>query len=354
MEKVMLEQILEEENIAEALEDLKSKNNNCGSDGVMITELPSYWEINKKRIIKDLLGGDYQPGVVKNTEIVDYKNKRRMITILNSVDRLILRAILQKLRPVLDGKLLPCCYAFREGKGVKEAVEKTCEYLNEGCSYMAKTDIKDFFDNIDLTHMTGILDGLIHDTALARLLKKFLYVKVDDSGKISEKRKGLIQGSPLSPVFSNLYLTTFDRQIQAEGYNYCRFSDDIAIFTKTKDDAEEAFARTRQLLKEEHDLDVNVKKSGVFETLHQIYLGYRFVKEKRKKTIIAVKNRRSFDRSYDHWYTDCIKKTDRNYHIINNGILTKRDYTLLFENGSGKKYIPVENILNIVEDITII
>ena len=64
--------------------------------------------------------------------------------------------------------------------------------------------------------------------------------------------------------------------------------------------------------------------------------------KKKSGKIIAKHEKKAYTTIYRDWYTTGIEKVDHNYHLINEGILTKRDYTLLFEGPIGKKYIPIE------------
>lgn len=85
---------------------------------------------------------------------------------------------------------------------------------------------------------------------------------------------------------------------------------------------------------------LNKSKSGVYKSLNRKFLGYCF--EEKSGKVIAKHEKKAYTTIYRDWYTTGIKKVDHNYHLINEGILTKRDYTLLFEGPTGKKYIPIE------------
>lgn len=117
MIETTLEEIFTDQNLEEALDDLSGKRDTCGPDGIALSQLPHFWEINGRKTKGSLLSGSYRPGTVQNIEIVNRNGKRRKISVMNSVDRLILRSIAQVVQPVCD-KLLPDnCFAFREGKG---------------------------------------------------------------------------------------------------------------------------------------------------------------------------------------------------------------------------------------------
>lgn len=81
-------------------------------------------------------------------------------------------------------------------------------------------------------------------------------------------------------------------------------------------------------------------------------MGYEF-EWKKGQGYIAVRNKRK-SKYYNQWKVSVIEKIDRDYHIINNGILTRRDFTVLFENEEGKYYLPIETMgaLNVYSDVT--
>lgn len=87
-------------------------------------------------------------------------------------------------------------------------------------------------------------------------------------------------------------------------------------------------------------LPINENKTGVYKGINRKYLGYRF--EKKDGHVLIKKEKKAYRTVYRDWHTTGIQRNDHNYHLINEGILTKQDFTLLFEGEEGKKYIPVE------------
>lgn len=86
----------------EALDHLTSKRDSCGPDGIALSQLPEYWKINGSKIKKAIIEGSYRPGVVQNIELINRKGKKRIISVMNSIDRLILRATVQVVQPLCD------------------------------------------------------------------------------------------------------------------------------------------------------------------------------------------------------------------------------------------------------------
>lgn len=121
-------------------------------------------------------------------------------------------------------------------------------------------------------------------------------------------------------MLSNMYLTTLDSALEDKGYRFIRFGDDINIYVQQETEAAEAMEYVKVSLNE---------------------LGLKFNK---KKNVLLVQRVRNEKENYQKWHKSVVQKIDRNYHLVNDGILTKQDYTILFENESGKKYLPVETI----------
>lgn len=152
---------------------------------------------------------------------------------------------------------------------------------------------------------------------------------------------------------SNLYLSEFDAALETNEFSFCRFCDDIAIFTDSHEEASRAYEFAVKLLTETYKLPMNKDKSGVFEGLKQQFLGFSFHKDRKTGKVLAMRKPRSEKDHYSNWNQQNVKKVDEQYHLINNGILSRRDYNILFENENGKKYIPVEttNAINIYSNV---
>ena len=90
---ICIEDIFINDNITSAMESLLRKHDGCGSDGVMLSEVEDYWAIKGDAIKKSIADRVYTLGLVKQEEIVNRKGKRRTISVMNTVDRLIYRAL---------------------------------------------------------------------------------------------------------------------------------------------------------------------------------------------------------------------------------------------------------------------
>ena len=188
--------------------------------------------------------------------------------------------------------------------------------------------------------MIDILKKLINDDEIINIIYKFIKRKVIYDGKISVYNKGLLQGSVLSPLLSNLYLTELDHKLK-EKYKFIRYADDIKIFTITKDEGIEALAFVNEYIKN-LKLELNMDKCKVCSCLNTIYYGY-IISKNNNEYFINKNNKKSYS-YYNEWSPSTLSLNNGHYHILEDGLLSKSELTLLFENEQTKKYYPIESI----------
>lgn len=344
--------IFENDNVSEAMEHLQSKNDGAGIDGVRLSDLEEYWEMNKDELLHSIMEGTYKPGIVREVEIIGANGKRRNISQIVSIDRLILRCITQQLRKRIEPEFSANSFAYQEGKGTFEAAKQVVDFLNSGFVWCAEIDIMNYFDNIVHEKILSLLHRYVTDDSVFLMLEKYLRCFISSDDRIEQKKIGLLQGSPLSPLLSNLYLDEFDKHMEKKGEKICRFADNINIYCKSIEEANEKYTEASKMLKERFQLETNKQKSGVFYGPRRRFLGFYFERN-GESGYLAKRNEKRINR-YNYWHPTTIQRIDRDYHIINDGILTRKDFTVLFENEEGKKYLPVETMgsLNVYSNVT--
>lgn len=334
----MLKEILSESNLKKAYLELMKRNYSSGIDGVMLSQLKEYLILNWQDIEIQLVLGTYEPNIVQVYELLSKKGKVREIYKFTIIDNFIQKAVSLILQDKLDCLLSDNNYSFRKGKGTIDVIRKGLELIEEGYEYIVEIDIKKYFENIDHVLLSKMLFDIIDDKVLISLIMKYQNCLIQKDGKIKRKNKGLITGSSISPVISNLYLMDLDRQYLE--YNYIRYYDNIYIFINNKDDGLTLINDISKCLKDKYKLEINQNKTSITHYLSKRMLGYYFVKE--DNIVKAKKNKQENRTKYNRWYKSAIKKENNEYHIINDGILTKKDYSILFENENKKIEIPAE------------
>ena len=347
-----MEELLSKRNQRDALVHFKGKKDGCGEDGMRVSEFEEYWQLNQEQILKELMEGTFEPGMVKCVEIINRKGKKRVISSMNVLDRFICRLLSQKLRRYLEPEFLEGSFAYRENKGVLEAVQKAKTYIDDGDKYAVVIDVKDFFDKISIERVIRLLEERQLDERVLSLMKKYFYCRIMEDGRVERKKLGLVQGNSMSPVLSNLYLQELDCFCAEQGYHWLRFGDDLTIYTAKMDAAEETY---RMVVEKIYllQLDMNEKKSGIYPVLERKFLGYEFFKAKNGIDIRKIKYEKTMQ--YRNWHPSALQMVANEYHILQDGVLNKQDYTLLFENETTKQHIPVAVMdqINVYGNITI-
>ncbi len=348
---IILSEIYTDENIQDALIQLRDRKNTYGADGLKISELPEFWTLNGEDIIQSIHLGKYTPGIVQKREIVNSKGKRRGIVTINSCDRLLLHVLTQCISEYVQPILSEHLYSYRKGMGCREAASCAAEYIESGKTWVAEIDVKNYFDSIPIDRLISKLARIIEDKEVVKLVERFLSCQVDDDGELVFLKTGLLQGSPISPVLSNIYLSDLDKYLD-DNYCFFRYGDNINIYCENYEDA----IRARHIVKDrlaDEELMVHEKKGGIFLGKTRQCLGYEFYE---KDDHIYVTRSSSHRRNiYNRWHNSSVQRINKEYHLINEGVLTRKDFTLLFENEEGKHYIPVEAVesINVYSNITI-
>lgn len=348
-----IREIFSEDNVAEALNYLNSKKDSCGSDGIYLHQLKSYWENNRAALLEELETAAFVPSLIRTRDITNPKGKTRTIVLLNSIDRLILRCIVQRIQPEVEGILSDNTHAFRKDKGVSTAVRSAVDYISKGRTNVVEIDIRNYFDSISHERLVEVIDRYFEDNTLRLLITRFIHAPVERGLEVVNITQGLLQGSPLSPILSNLYLHEFDLELTTRNIPFVRYCDDINIYCKSYEEALNNYAFAKKKL-ENSGLAINKEKSGIYHAFNRRFLGYVFTLSDNGR-VYTHKSSKSDLSVYSRWHTTSIERTDKEYHIVNDGILTKKDFTVLFENEQKKRYIPVEvtDTLNIYSNITL-
>jgi len=185
--------------------------------------------------------GEWQPQPAFRIEIPKPSGGTRKLTIPTLADRVVERALLAVLDPVIDPRLLPWSFAYRRGLGAKDAVAALTDARDSGCTWVARADIRDCFDRIPQWEVMRRLRECIDDERVVHLVGLILDRKVrGERTAQSDRGRGLHQGSTLSPLLSNLYLDKFDRRMLDAGFRVIRYSDDFAIPVDSRVDGERA------------------------------------------------------------------------------------------------------------------
>ena len=191
---MVLEDVFSDENLEEAFESFADKHDSHGLDGVKLSELRAYWETNGKKIKESIFNGTYKVGAVEQRQIVNRKGKKRTISLMNSIDRFIFRALYQKMASEWEKQFSQYSYAYQNNKGVLTAVEQAAKYMEEGKDRSVELDIQNFFDNINHSIIISKLKAGIEDVRVLDLLIAYLTCTLLDDHVFHQMEQGVLQG----------------------------------------------------------------------------------------------------------------------------------------------------------------
>lgn len=214
----------------------------AGGDGISCQAFergaPSYLS----RLRRDLLSGDYAPGPVRRVEVVKEAGGTRPLAIPCVVDRVAQTAVAFTLGPLLEPDMSSASFGYRAGLGVADAVTRIAALRREGRNWVLESDIACFFESVPHCRLLDLMDLKVGDARISKLVASWLDRPADG--------KGLLQGSPLSPLLANIYLDEFDRLMDRSDGRLVRYGDDFVVLAKRKAEATAALERAARLLAE--------------------------------------------------------------------------------------------------------
>jgi hypothetical protein len=165
--------------------------------------------------------------------------------------------------PILIPILSQNSHAYVPGKS-NHSRNKQIEQLNHVFNHSLKLDVKSFFDSIDQTilksKMLKAMGSEITEVIFAAITTDRVY-----NGELQKRENGIPFGSSFTPILSNLYLNDFDHWLEAKGVAFTRFSDDIQIFSHSKEKLVSTQEAIKQYLKENLKLTLNENKTQFLE-----------------------------------------------------------------------------------------
>src|SRR6056297_847783 len=291
----MIEQILTRKNLLQAMHQVQRNHGSAGVDRMPVTKLTELLSIDKEELTVKVRSGKYLPQPILGVEIPKGNGKTRLLGIPTVTDRLLQQAVLQVINARFEFEFSDSSFGFRPNRNVGQAVLKAQEYINEGFQYIVDIDLKTFFDEVDHCYLLQLLYRKIKCRETIRLIRKWLRAPIQIDGKLVKRRKGVPQGSPLSPLLSNIMLHELDRELERQGLRFIRYADDFSIYTKTKAEARKVGNATFKFLRDKLKLTINQEKSGIRRPVQFTLLGFGFVPtyvkgEKDKYQLVVSEN----------------------------------------------------------------
>ncbi|HEX8676224.1 MAG TPA: reverse transcriptase domain-containing protein, partial [Segetibacter sp.] len=148
--------------------------------------------------------------------------------------------------------------------------------FNEGYEWVIELDLENFFDRVNHDKLMGMLAKKIEDKRTLKLIRSYLNSGIMEDGAVSPRTEGTPQGSPLSPLLSNIVLNELDKELQVRGHRFVRYADDCSIYVRSEKSAGRVMETITNYIESKLKLKVNRTKSKVSHPEESTLLGFSF------------------------------------------------------------------------------
>jgi RNA-directed DNA polymerase len=273
----LMERILARDNVQQAWARVKSNKGAPGSDGMTLEDFPAYARQHWSKIRQSLLDGSYQPRPVRRVVIPKPHGKgERKLGVPCVVDRVIQQAILQVLSPIFDSDFSESSFGSRPKRSAHGAIRQVKTIVKAGYRYAVDLDLEKFFDTVNQDVLMVRVARKVTDKVLLGLIGRYLRAGVLVGGTVEPTQSGTPQGSPLSPLLSNILLDDLDKELEARGHRFARYIDDLVILVKSRRAGQRVMAKISRYLTQKLKLKLNRQKSRVVKIEQLNYLGFTF------------------------------------------------------------------------------
>ena len=287
----LMEAIAEPSNLIAACKEVASNKGASGIDGIDVLGLKEWLIVNLETLQESLLKGNYEPQAVLGVQIPKPHGGYRMLGIPTTKDRLVQQAISRVLMRVYEPSFSSHSYGFRPKRSAHQALTKAAFYVKEGNSHVVDLDLEKFFDEVNHHRLIWLLSTRIGDGRLLSLIRKFLCSGIFTGGISQQRVKGTPQGSPLSPLLSNIVLDELDQELASRGHLFVRYADDVKIFVRSHESAGRVGQRITSYIEGRMKLKVNREKSRICRGYELNFLGHSILKGGKLGLSKASENR---------------------------------------------------------------
>lgn len=241
----------------------------CGPDGVTLEEFSRNWPQHRSRISASIRNHSYKMGGYLGCPIPKSGTSNRVfrtISIANISDRVVQRSILNCIWTKIRDSVFTDTsfggirkYHVRRRRGgtssflednvktVKATAQRIVDLRKQGLVCVFETDIENFFPSINRSKLTASLASEFEDDSIEDMIVGALDTSVSNAQQLGplaslwNADQGIPQGSALSPIFANYYLSSFDENVKKQGYKMVRYVDDLVIMCETETEANSAY-----------------------------------------------------------------------------------------------------------------
>ena len=278
----MIVKILQSKNLYKAYRKVLSNKGSFGVDKMEVNYLKEFLSTYQNDLVREILSDEYQPSAIRGVEIPKQNGGLRLLGIPTVVDRWLQQAVSQQLMTRFELDFSEHSYGFRPRKNMQQALQQSLKHINEGYGDIVDIDLRKFFDEVPHYKLLQLIYEKVKCKTTLRLIRKWLRAPILVDGRLHKRRKGLPQGSPLSPLLSNIMLDQLDKYLEEGGLRFIRYADDFSIYTRSKAEARKIGNEVYVFLRDKLELQINKAKSGIRRPTTFKILGHCFASMYKK------------------------------------------------------------------------
>ena len=284
----VLVKVYDPRRLQQAWQRVRQNAGAAGIDQMTVDEFAQQEEDLLARMQAKLQAGHYRFQPARQVLIPKVGTvKMRKLGIPVVMDRIVGTSMHSVLEELFDPDFTASNFGFRRGKSQHQAIRHVQGLVQAGSEWVVAVDLQAFFDEIPHGLILQLIRRKVADeqfvTLLARLLKAGVLVK----GEWEKTTKGCPQGSPLSPMLSNIVLNELDHNLEERHLGYARWADDFVIVVRSERAAQRVMKGTIRYVEEELGLTVNQEKSRVVSMKDLTFLGFQLRRGKIRVSTTA-------------------------------------------------------------------
>ena len=276
----LFEFVIHQETLKQAFKQVRQNQGSPGIDGVTTDDFASREDEELASLQAELANWRYRPAPVRRVEIPKPDNAGvRLLGVPNVRDRVVQAAIKIAIEPIFDPMFSDASFGFRPGRNQHQAIEQARQYVQAGKEVVVDIDLSKFFDRINHDRLIALLRKRIDDKRILRLIGMTLRSGVMTENGLEKTTVGSTQGSPLSPLLSNVILDVLDKKLEQRGLSFVRYADDCNIFVRTVNAGKRVMENIQRFIENNMKLVINQEKSKVARSYRVTFLGVTIVRD---------------------------------------------------------------------------
>lgn len=275
----LFDKVYSELNLFTAAQAVLGKKGAAGVDHQKTEDFDRQLIAETRRLSEQIRGQTYQPQAVRRVWIPKPGDpaSQRPLGIPTVRDRVVQKALVNVIEPILDHTFHGRSFGFRHGRSCRDALRIVEQKLSEGYVYVVDADLKGYFDSIPKDRLLKLVGESISDGRVLKLIGQFLNQSILEELREWTPETGVPQGAVLSPLLSNVYLNPLDHLMDEDGFEMVRYADDFVVLCRSQFEAEVALQTIREWV-EAAGLTLHPTKTRIVDSRVESFqfLGYSF------------------------------------------------------------------------------